>query len=221
MMSTKRYVALVGSLFVLLFGISSFVFAESKPGTFDKEMRPILQNYLNIHKSLAADTIEGIRPAANTIAKSARKLDLDSAPSNHRKYYASLPKALSEAAESIGKSSNIEQARESFKQLSKPLSIWATRSKPSGITVVYCPMAQAYWIQKTGAIRNPYYGEHMLTCGEVVDHASHSKKPVGSHSNGSCTEDSMEPSGHQQHGNTGHHSMKPGQHAGHGMCGMH
>ena len=35
----------------------------------------------------------------------------------------------------------------------------------------YCPMANdnkgAYWISRDSSIRNPYYGEAMLTCGEV------------------------------------------------------
>jgi hypothetical protein len=29
-------------------------------------------------------------------------------------------------------------------------------------------MADAYWIQKSGAIKNPYYGSSMLGCGESV-----------------------------------------------------
>jgi Cu(I)/Ag(I) efflux system membrane fusion protein len=39
--------------------------------------------------------------------------------------------------------------------------------------IQYCPMVNnnkgAYWISKQNVIRNPYYGNQMLTCGEVKD----------------------------------------------------
>jgi Cu(I)/Ag(I) efflux system membrane fusion protein len=44
-----------------------------------------------------------------------------------------------------------------------------------GKTVYYqfCPMANnskgAYWLSESADIRNPYYGESMLTCGETKD----------------------------------------------------
>ena len=39
--------------------------------------------------------------------------------------------------------------------------------------VTFCPMAfnnrGAYWLQKTKAITNPYFGHKMLKCGKVTD----------------------------------------------------
>jgi hypothetical protein len=34
--------------------------------------------------------------------------------------------------------------------------------------VVYCAMAEKVWIQPKGEIGNPYYGQSMARCGEVV-----------------------------------------------------
>jgi hypothetical protein len=31
----------------------------------------------------------------------------------------------------------------------------------------YCPMAKSYWYSTEKAIKNPYFGSKMLTCGEV------------------------------------------------------
>jgi hypothetical protein len=37
----------------------------------------------------------------------------------------------------------------------------------------FCPMAKggkgANWLSKESAIKNPYYGAQMLTCGKVVE----------------------------------------------------
>ena len=39
------------------------------------------------------------------------------------------------------------------------------------VYIQFCPMADnnkgAYWISLEKEVRNPYYGEAMLTCGEV------------------------------------------------------
>jgi hypothetical protein len=33
----------------------------------------------------------------------------------------------------------------------------------------YCPMKKANWLSNDKAIKNPYYGSAMLTCGKVVE----------------------------------------------------
>jgi hypothetical protein len=33
----------------------------------------------------------------------------------------------------------------------------------------YCPMKKATWLSETAAIKNPYYGSQMLTCGKTTE----------------------------------------------------
>lgn len=33
----------------------------------------------------------------------------------------------------------------------------------------YCPMKKAYWLSNSSEIANPYYGDMMLTCGQVKE----------------------------------------------------
>jgi hypothetical protein len=33
----------------------------------------------------------------------------------------------------------------------------------------YCPMKKAYWLSSEAAIKNPYYGSQMLSCGKIND----------------------------------------------------
>jgi RND family efflux transporter MFP subunit len=49
-----------------------------------------------------------------------------------------------------------------------PTSTSAANSKP--LTVAYCPMKQASWIQSGDDILNPYFGQEMSGCGEVTKH---------------------------------------------------
>ena len=33
----------------------------------------------------------------------------------------------------------------------------------------YCPMKKAFWLSEVPAIKNPYYGKAMLTCGKITE----------------------------------------------------
>jgi len=73
----------------------------------------------------------------------------------------------------ISKATDLKAQRTQFRLLSEALIEIA---KPLGtarapLYLQYCPMANdnkgAYWISRDSSIRNPYYGDAMLTCGEV------------------------------------------------------
>ncbi|MBT8464911.1 MAG: DUF3347 domain-containing protein [Deltaproteobacteria bacterium] len=167
---------------VALVGLSATsVRAESgadQTGTqrFDQQMKPILESYLHIANSLAADSLDGVSQKAGAIAKQAATLDSGSVSGEHAAHYTNVPTNLKKAAQALGKANTLGDAREGFKKLSMPMAMWATMSKPKDMDVLYCSMAKASWVQKHGKVRNPYYGPKMLDCGEIVggaNHASH------------------------------------------------
>ncbi len=142
--------------------------AASGTEKFDRQMKPILTSYLAIQAALAKDSVKGVSANAKAIAKAAKKLTPKSVTGQHAEHYAGLPKKLQTAANALGKANSLAKAREAFKDLSKPMAMWGTMSEPKGISVVYCGMAKASWLQKGKEIRNPYYGASMLTCGDIV-----------------------------------------------------
>ena len=76
--------------------------------------------------------------------------------------------------EKIKSSSNIVAQRKVFMDLSENIYAMIKISKPEE-TVYYqnCPMANggkgANWLSKEMAVKNPYYGAQMLTCGSTVE----------------------------------------------------
>jgi hypothetical protein len=152
---------------VFLAGASAHAGAED----FDAAMSPILATYLEIHDTLASDQVDGVAERARSIGKAAGMLDPTGVTGKHADHYKTVPEKLGKAAAAMSEASDLAEAREALKELSKPLAMWATMSKPEGISVVYCSMAKASWLQKGGSVRNPYYGASMLTCGQVVSGA--------------------------------------------------
>ncbi|RYZ96038.1 MAG: DUF3347 domain-containing protein [Sphingobacteriaceae bacterium] len=77
-------------------------------------------------------------------------------------------------ARMIAASDNIEEQRKAFLTLSKdiiPLAKGMKQDKP--MYVAFCPMANdgkgGFWLSEFEDIKNPYYGDAMLECGEVKE----------------------------------------------------
>ncbi len=73
----------------------------------------------------------------------------------------------------IAQGADLDAQRRQFRLLSDALIQLARPMGTPGepLYLQYCPMANdnkgAYWISRDSSIRNPYYGDAMLTCGEV------------------------------------------------------
>jgi hypothetical protein len=85
-----------------------------------------------------------------------------------------VEKALKSDAQHIKENKEAENQREYFISLSKNMYELIKAAKPAEtIYYQFCPMANdgkgANWLSKESAIKNPYYGAQMLSCGKVVE----------------------------------------------------
>ena len=80
-----------------------------------------------------------------------------------------LPEAkkIKDASETLTKTKDLASAREAFVPLSLLMRDWAKKTQPKGVITAYCPMKEAYWVQKKDKLQNPYLGKEMLECGVV------------------------------------------------------
>ena len=86
-----------------------------------------------------------------------------------------LPEAgrtsLVKDAAKIAATKDIKKQREYFSGFSDQMYELAKSAKlnKEPIYKAYCPMAKGSWLSNSTAIKNPYYGSAMLTCGKVVE----------------------------------------------------
>ncbi len=132
----------------------------------------LLGQYFQIHKSLAADSINGVSAAAVQIAKISRQAAATE-PSAKTQLI-----TLSNAAAKLN-ASDLKSARDGFGALSDGLIAYLQAGQPKGNPPYqfYCPMVRKNWLQPDKQTRNPYYGSSMLTCGELVQQKQSAKKP--------------------------------------------
>lgn len=109
-----------------------------------------VENYVKMQEALAKDDFT----VALNVHKNLCQKDL----AHHSEAYKDCKKNFK----------NIDQLRDSFKQLTILYIANAKKEELKGLMVAECPMAKAKWIQKEGSIANPYYGESMLECGERI-----------------------------------------------------
>jgi hypothetical protein len=74
-------------------------------------------------------------------------------------------------AEHIAESKDIEHQRDHFTSLSTDFYalVKAVKLSDKPVYYAYCPMKKSYWLSEGEAIKNPYYGNKMLTCGKVAE----------------------------------------------------
>lgn len=70
----------------------------------------------------------------------------------------------------ISETRDLKKQRDFFSNFSNNMIAVAKAVKLSDKAVYeqYCPMKKMYWLSSEKAIKNPYYGSSMLTCGQVT-----------------------------------------------------
>ncbi len=78
--------------------------------------------------------------------------------------------ALVKDAAALAANSDLKKQREHFAVLSSDMIHLAQDVKLSEEPVYeqYCPMKKASWLSAENKIRNPYFGNSMLSCGSVT-----------------------------------------------------
>lgn len=74
-------------------------------------------------------------------------------------------------AEHIAESKDIEHQRDHFTSLSTDFYalIKTVKLSDEPVYYAYCQMKKSYWLSEVEAIKNPYFGNKMLTCGKVAE----------------------------------------------------
>src|SRR5579872_1022531 len=134
------------------------------------DLSPVLDHYYAIKDALVAGDAAAAARAAGGMMAAINAVDAGSLPARDRRAYLAWKDKLAYDARHISESKDISHQREHFASLSANLSKLARESSMSAQPIYeeYCPMRKAYWLSRDTAIRNPYLGSSMLTCGKVT-----------------------------------------------------
>ena len=134
----------------------------------------LVRQYEEARLALINDTTDGIVAHARAMIDTLDELKTDLSatragvkPENVAEIRSLIP-SLRSAAEALASATDLESARTAFYELTKPLVRWRSAAVVELPAVAYCPMAKRSWLQPEGEVSNPYYGQSMLTCGDLL-----------------------------------------------------
>jgi len=152
------------SLFLML-ALSATTFTQNSFAQDSTKTQPaqLLNAYYKLKDALVSSNATTAAAGADELLKAINS-------TNEATLHKDTRDLLLKDAGAISQSKDIKLQREKFATLSNTMFELAKTVKLSAEPVYqqYCPMKKASWLSNDKAIKNPYYGSAMLTCGSVI-----------------------------------------------------
>ena len=140
---------------------------------FQQQLKEVLNEYIVLKDAFVKEESNNIISQSEKIGALLTKVDMKLLENKEAQiFWMSLEKQLRVGVSSILKTTAIKGQRNHFKQIStsliEALQVFGINEK---VFIAFCPMADgdkgAYWLSREEKVINPYFGNKMLTCGEV------------------------------------------------------
>ncbi|MBA3648726.1 MAG: DUF3347 domain-containing protein [Chitinophagales bacterium] len=159
------YISLKKILLITIILASVFVQQSiAQDTTSQSQFSQLLRSYYDIKDALVSGNAGSASSNAEQFVKTANGI-------SYRNFVEGNRDALLKDAGKISDTKDLTHQREHFANLSANMFALAKSVKLTSEPVyqVYCPMKKAVWLSKESAIKNPYFGSAMLTCGSIKD----------------------------------------------------
>ena len=157
-----KKIFIIVALFATAFLQNSF--AQESTIKTQTQLPQLLTSYYGIKNALVAGNAGKAAASAGEFVKAANGIDykIISEGNIH---------ALLKDAGAISETTDLKKQREQFARLSTNMITLAKAVKLGSQPAyeIYCPMKKASWLSDSKIIKNPYYGNAMLSCGNVVE----------------------------------------------------
>jgi hypothetical protein len=152
---------------ILVIALLATFFAQktfAQDSTQQYQLSQLLIQYYNVKDALIAGNGTLASLKADEFIKAANSID-------YKVISEGNINALLKDASPISETKDIKVQRGHFTNLSNNMATLAKAIKLTDQPIyhAYCPMKKADWLSSDQAIKNPYYGNAMLTCGKVVE----------------------------------------------------
>lgn len=144
------------------------------PEAFKEQLNTVVEAYLELKEGLVEGDVEETQKYSSALLVALEKLDGSKLKGAAKAFWDEKRGFLFQHTKLCKEADTMEGKRENFIFLSQPLiKIVEAFGANQTLYVDFCPMANnnkgAYWLSEVEKIRNPFFGEAMLTCGEVRD----------------------------------------------------
>ncbi|HMO39093.1 MAG TPA: efflux RND transporter periplasmic adaptor subunit [Saprospiraceae bacterium] len=134
----------------------------------------VVEHYLQLKDALVQSDAAVAKGYATNLAAAIGRTPANDFQSEAQEYWLAVAPLLSDLANKMIQAGELAGMRQYFTPFSDRMSNLIKVFGPLDVPVFvqFCPMANSnkggYWLSQQQEIRNPYYGDEMLTCGKVV-----------------------------------------------------
>jgi len=153
---------------------SDVSFSKNVDGKFKTQLGAFVNSYLKMKDAFVATDEKTVDKEANNALSALKNVDMKLLKGDAHIEWMKLLKPIKENLNGIISMKGIEMKRSHFSIVSNKITEAIDKfgihtDKP--VYLEFCPMAfdnkGGFWISKDKKIRNPYFGDKMLKCGEV------------------------------------------------------
>ncbi|MEM9718280.1 MAG: efflux RND transporter periplasmic adaptor subunit [Bacteroidota bacterium] len=140
---------------------------------FQQQLEGLVEEYLALKNTFVGSNPTSAQKAANSFLSRLTEFSQVSPGREAESFWEKSRMFLEKNAQAIAETEELAQQRVAFEGLSNRL-IEVVQTLPTSDTlyIQHCPMAFEFkgadWLSREESIRNPYFGEEMLTCGSVT-----------------------------------------------------
>jgi len=147
----------------------------SVPMDFTMQLNTVFDQYIVLKDAFVQGNVKEVKQTAQKFEQILANVNMKLLTGDAHKQWMDISGKLDNLIIQISSSSDIEGQRKAFSDFSdvffKAIKTFGLMDKTAYYQ--FCPMAfqdkGAYWLSTTNEIRNPYFGDKMLTCGETKE----------------------------------------------------
>lgn len=142
--------------------------------TFKTQLTDVVNNYFLLKNAFVESDAAEVKKEAQKVNRSLNNVNMSLLKDEPHHQWMEIENNVSSSLSSVIETNDIEKQRKHFEIISDALinaaGIFGVNT--DWVYVQFCPMAfnnkGAYWLSRTEEIKNPYFGNEMLNCGEVI-----------------------------------------------------
>lgn len=138
------------------------------------QLKTVFDNYFSLKDALVKSDGNTTSTKAKGLLTALDAVQMNKLSNEEHTVWMKVMKDLAFDAEHIAETKDVAHQRDHFMNLSKNMyELIKVSKQETPVYFQHCPMANkgkgANWLSKENAIKNPYYGSQMLTCGSTVE----------------------------------------------------
>ena len=140
----------------------------------DNQLKAVFDNYFLVKDALIGSNGNNTAVASKELVTAINNVKMDKLDMDVHMVWMKVVNTIQKDAENIGNTKDVKIQRDHFTTLSKDIYTLIKVSKyETPVYYQFCPMFNdgkgANWLSKENAVKNPYYGSMMLSCGKTVE----------------------------------------------------